>query len=152
MKVIDYLPQKDAAQIVFTKARVDAKKLEISKRNYEDRKKNHIEKKDAVLDYVTRKSKCRSQMLLAYFGEYESKRCGVCDVCIERNKMGLSDLEFSNVKEQVKSLLAKNVLTLKEIIPALTETTEDNALKVVQWLIDNGKVLLKDDNSLHYKE
>lgn len=150
--VIDYLPQKDAPQIVFTKPRVDAKNLRISKQNYEDRKKRYVKKINAVLDYATRQSKCRSQMLLAYFGETESHRCGVCDVCIERNKLDLSDYEFSTVKEQVKLLLNKAPATLIETVKKIKNTNEDKAIKVIQWLIDNGKITLGDDNFLHYNE
>ncbi len=150
--IINYLPQKDAPQIVFTKARVDAKNLRISKQNYEDRKKRFVKKIDAVLDYSTRKSKCRSQMLLAYFGEIESHRCGICDVCLERNKLDLSDYEFSDVKEQVKLLLSKQPTTLEGTVQRIKNTNEDKALKVIQWLIDNGKIVLENDNFLHYKD
>ena len=89
-------------------------------------------------------------MLLAYLGENETHRCGTCDVCLERNKLELSDLEFTNVKEQVKSMLAEGELPLEKILTNIKGTNEDKALKVVQWLIDNDKVIYTKGNKLTY--
>lgn len=150
--ILVYLPQKDMPQVIFTMPRKDAKTLTLSKQSYEDRKKRYTIKAKAVIDYATRKSKCRSQLLLGYFGETDSKRCGICDVCIGRNKLDMSEYEFSLVKDQLKSLLAKEPMLLVEVMKGVRDINEDKAMKAIQWLIDTGKLRLSDDNLLHYKE
>jgi ATP-dependent DNA helicase RecQ len=152
MEVISYLPAKDAPQIVFTQPRIDANKLKISKKSYEDRKEKYIQKIESVIDYASRQSKCRSQMLLSYFGEPDSHRCGTCDVCIGRNKLELSEYEFEMVKDQVKQFLFKQPAPLPDTIKAVLNTNQDKVLKVIQWLIDNGKIILTNDSLLHYKD
>ena len=61
-----------------------------------------IERSDSVIDYASQISKCRSKFLLNYFGETETYRCGICDICLERNKIKLSDLEFDSILDIIK--------------------------------------------------
>ena len=104
-----------------------------------------------VIHYAASTHKCRSELLLAYFGEEESVRCGICDVCIERNKLELSDLEFHNIAEQLKTALHIQPLSLSELVHKVTQVREDKILKTVQWLIDNNKLAYNDDNLLEWK-
>jgi ATP-dependent DNA helicase RecQ len=49
----------------------------------------HGLKKDqlqSVFDYVKNDGVCKSQKLLSYFEETNSKRCGICSSCLERSK------------------------------------------------------------------
>src|SRR4029078_9502212 len=89
LQVLSYLPAKDAPQIVFTEERLDARDLHIDRQNLAERKQRFIIRAKAMLDYASNKSKCRSRMLLNYFGEEVSHRCGNCDYCLQRNKLGI---------------------------------------------------------------
>jgi ATP-dependent DNA helicase RecQ len=91
-------------------------------------------------------------MLLHYFGEEDSQRCGVCDYCLRRNKLGVSELEFSNAYTQVKSLLAHNPLELEEVIHHIHDLHEDKSTKVIEWLIDNDKIRFASGNLLEWIE
>jgi ATP-dependent DNA helicase RecQ len=101
---------------------------------------------------VDSKTKCRSQILLAYFGETDSYRCGVCDFCLERNKLELSNLEFETVAGQVKELVSKTALPLIELVNAVKNSQEDKTIKVVQWLVDNEKLIYNEENKLAWKK
>ena len=51
--------------------------------------------------------KYRSSFLMQYFGESNNVRCGICDVCLERNKLEISDSEFekiANVRAIIKRI------------------------------------------------
>jgi ATP-dependent DNA helicase RecQ len=150
--ILSYLPQKDVPQVAFLKPRIESGALQVSHKNYEDRKKLYITKISAVIDYATRSSKCRSQLLLAYFGEKNEHRCGICDVCLDRNKLGLSEFEFSEVKDQLKTILLKTPISLDSAMQQLINYNNDKVVKVIQWLMDNGKISLGDDNLLRYHE
>ena len=147
-EILSYAPQTELPQLTFLTERVDAKEIHISQENLQKRKEKAKERVDWMLHYVETKTKCRSQILLSYFGETDSYRCGVCDFCLERNKLELSNLEFETVTEQVKKLLEKNSLSLQSLVNSVKNSKEDKTIKVVQWLIDNEKLIYDDANNL----
>jgi ATP-dependent DNA helicase RecQ len=91
-------------------------------------------------------------LLLSYFGEKDPYRCGICDVCLERNKLELSNLEFEQVSSQIKFLLHEHSLSLTELVHAVLDSREDKTLKVIQWLLDNSKLAYDEENQLHWKK
>ena len=145
MKVITYIPQKKLPQIIFTKERLNIEDLFISKKNYTERKNNALKKINSIINYATSTNKCRSQLLLSYFGETESKRCGKCDVCIERNKIELSELEFDIVVNQIKPFLLEKEHSIEEIVDKIKNVNKDKILKVIQWLLDKNKISYTDN-------
>ncbi len=148
-KIIHYIPRKKTPFIIFTRERQDVDRLKISKENYTDRRNDYQERIDAMLHYSTGKLKCRSRILLEYFGEKESVRCGKCDICLERNELGLSQLEFDNIAKLLKEYLAEPCL-FEELIFKI-DHHEDEIIRVIRWLIDNGKIIHRVDNRLEWK-
>lgn len=148
--IITYVPQKDKPQIIFCKARVNKKDLYISKINYKDRKNAAYKRLNAIINYANSTHKCRSQLLLEYFGEKNSKRCGKCDVCIKRNKINLSELEFDIVVKQIKPFLKINSYTVEEITNKVKNINEDKIIKVLQWLLDNDKIHFDKNKKLYW--
>ncbi|WP_430973693.1 RecQ family ATP-dependent DNA helicase [Sunxiuqinia rutila] len=148
-KIIHYIPRKNTPYIYFPKERIDISRLKISKEHYADRKNDYQKRIDAMIHYSTQKLKCRSQVLLHYFGEDESVRCGKCDVCLERNELSLSKLEFDQLAEDIKKSLAE-ASTFEELIMKL-KGKEDLKIKVIRWLMDNGKIVRRIDNKLEWK-
>ncbi|MBL7889587.1 MAG: RecQ family ATP-dependent DNA helicase [Bacteroidia bacterium] len=141
LKVLTYLEQTELPQLTFTLPRADAKNLTLSKENFELLKKRAIARMEAVLDYAESTHKCRSQILLAYFGETNAYRCNQCDVCLEENKKTLHTDEFEMIAEQVKQLLAVHSHDLKELVSKITTGNEEKILKSIQWLIDNQEIV-----------
>ena len=78
-------------------------------------------------------------------GEEKNYKCGKCDVCIERNKIELSDLEFEKIKRKIEELLLDQTMSNSEIASNIRDIREEKILKVMQWLTDNDKVLLKEN-------
>lgn len=148
--VIDYIPQKTKPQIVFTRERTDEKNLHISKETYQYRKQSAKSRLQSVIDYVQSDNRCRSQLLLAYFGEGETFRCGKCDVCRERNRLDINELEFDNILERIKPLLINRPHYIQEMIDKIPEFNEDKIIKVIRWLQDNYKIETTDKNQLKW--
>jgi len=148
LKIISYLPAKDTPQLTFLEPRQDSKTLAIDKKNLEERKERYLKRGKAVLNYATEKSRCRSQMLLAYFGEETWHRCGVCDYCLGRNKTGVSDLEFEQVSKNVEALLKNKKYSIHELVGHLQGSKEEISLKVLEWLLDNEKIIYSKGNML----
>lgn len=146
--VISYIPRSSKPQIIFTNEVLHPGNLTISRQHYTDLKERAIGRMEWVITYATQTTQCRSEFLLSYFGEKETVRCGVCDVCLERNKLELSALDFENISQQLKEHLTEKQLTLTELIRSVHHLREDKILKTVQWLIDNGRLKYDADNYL----
>jgi ATP-dependent DNA helicase RecQ len=147
-KIIDFIPRKKTPFIVFNRDRVNTSRLTISKKNYDDRKSDYTKRIEAVIHYSESQSKCRSQILLEYFGEKNPPRCGKCDVCQKRNNLGLNKIEFDQVVQQIKQALITPV-TYEKLLFELKGDQEEN-IKVVRWLLDNEKILFRIDQKLEW--
>ena len=144
--ILNYIPKKKNPFIVFTEERLDDKSLYISKENYEFRKNRYIERINAMLHYASSNNKCRSQLLLSYFGDKNPDRCGQCDVCTRRNELDLSKYEFDLILDKLKEKLQYNLVTMDDLITNSGKNKE-KTLKVIQWLLDNEKII-KDTQDL----
>jgi ATP-dependent DNA helicase RecQ len=152
MELIIYKKRTGKPLLTFLTERMDGKQIHISDETYKHRKARAQERLEAVFDYITTTTRCRSIQLLAYFGEKQSHRCGKCDVCIERNKIELSELEFNTVLEQVKPLLSEKPLSIKDLAEQVKGANENQIIKVVQWLLDNNKVSYDAARRLTWKK
>ena len=151
--ILNYEPQTDEPQLVFTQPRVDSDEVLISKEHLEERKKRFIERANSVLNYVASLHKCSSMMLLNYFGEKTEQRCcGNCDYCRERNKLQLNEIEFSGISEKVRSLTLQRTLTLQNLVADLKVANDDKALKAIQWMLDNDQLRYVNGDELKWMD
>ncbi len=152
LQIIDYIRQTDNPQLIYLQERYDPKDLSISPEHYQNRLKDAVARMESMIAYVESTHKCRSQMLLAYFGETDTRRCGKCDVCIERNKISLNELEFDNIVGVLKPMLTSRPASLEEMVEAVGNTNEDKVLRAVQWLLDNEKIEPDETNKYCWKK
>lgn len=150
VNILKYLPVKESPQLVFTIPREDADRIHISKENLQFRKERAEMRLKAMLQYVTEKNRCRSQLLLHYFGEESMLRCGVCDYCRNRNKLDLNDMEFKGIRDKIKVTVIHKHLPLNELVHQIHVTNEDKALKVIQWLLDNENLRYTNRQELEW--
>jgi ATP-dependent DNA helicase RecQ len=148
--MLNYEPQTDKPQLVFTQPRFDSDDIMISKEHLADRKKRFVQRANSVLRYVESLHKCRSMMLLNYFGEKTEQRCGSCDYCRERNKLELNEIEFSGISEKVKALTLNRTLTLQNLITDLKIPNDDKAIKAIQWMLDNDQLRYVNGDELKW--
>jgi len=149
MNIIKYIPGKRTALIIFTEERLDRKALMISPDNYLHVKEKYSVRLEKMIDYAESKNRCRSVILLDYFGE-ESDRCGTCDVCRERNELDLSKYEFDLILEEIKTILSDQNPDAEELIRMVTYP-EEKAIRVLRWLLDHDKIVKDDGYKLSWK-
>ncbi|HIE73509.1 MAG TPA: RecQ family ATP-dependent DNA helicase [Flavobacteriales bacterium] len=145
LEILKYLPRTNAPKLVFTKNRAEASTLRISEEILEKRKELKKQKMESIIAYAENSTICRTQQLLEYFGEENNYKCGKCDVCVERNKLEISDLEFEKIKKYLQNILSEKAMISSEIINTITDVREEKVLKVLQWLLDNGKIKLTEN-------
>jgi ATP-dependent DNA helicase RecQ len=145
LRILEYIPQTNKPQLIWLQERLDGKDLHISAEHYHDRLKEAEKRLDAMISYTENPHKCRSQALLAYFGESNTKRCGKCDVCIERNKLSLNEMEFDTILSSIKPILKAKPCTMEELVELAAPISEDKIIRAVQWLTDSDKIQMDDD-------
>ncbi len=146
-KIITYIPRRHSPVIIFTEERLDEKTLYISPSAYYARKERYESKINVMLTYAQSDHKCRSQMILNYFGEKDTYRCGFCDNCQLRNELGVSQYDFDLVATELKKL-ANGTLTTEHILDDLNKRLpEKKVIEIFRWLLDNDK-LQKDEQGL----
>jgi len=149
LNIIRYIPGKKSALVILTEERLMRKALLISPDNYLNVKEKYEIRLNRMIEYADSDGHCRSVYLLEYFGE-ESDRCGICDVCRERNELDLSKYEFDIILEEIKSILSENNPDAGELVK-LIDYPEDRVIKVIRWLLDHNKILQDRDHKLSWK-
>jgi ATP-dependent DNA helicase RecQ len=137
--IIHYIPRRTGPQIVLTYERLRPESLLISKVDFDIRRKAEQERVDSVIEYATRKDKCRSEILLAYFGEKESDECKRCDICIDT-----SDLNQKDIEEQVINELREQVCDA-DYLARTINVTHKKLMLVLDDMIDRGLIIKNND-------
>ena len=152
LKVIKYIPVNLSPQIVFTSERLGLKNIELEQDNYKKLKQAAEVRLQALLDFLSNSMQCRSQQLLAYFGETNSQRCGICDVCTHKQKSNINDVEFKLISSFIEEEIKQDNLHLYELVARTKKFNEDDVIATLQWLIDNSKVIRLKDETLQWNE
>jgi ATP-dependent DNA helicase RecQ len=138
--IVTYIARTSKPQIIFPDGRLNTRDVIINKTNYENLKQASLKRLKEVKKYVGSTTKCRSEMLLKYFGQKETQRCGQCDICLSRNKLNLSQHEFNTVMDIIKPILLEKNMSLEDLLENSGIIEEERFIKVIRWLIDTGKV------------
>lgn len=147
--IIRYIPGKKTALAIFTEERLERKALMISPENYLHVKEKYEIRLNKMIEYADSDNHCRSVYLLNYFGE-ESDRCGVCDVCRERNELDLSQYEFDIILDEIKTILKEKSPDAEELVK-LIDSPPEKVIKVIRWLLDHKNIIADRDHKLSWK-
>lgn len=80
-KIIHYIPKIKSPVLYLATERLYPENLRLDQVEYDSRVARSKSRQDAIAAYVQNEDRCRSQMLLEYFGQ-KSAPCGVCDWCL----------------------------------------------------------------------
>jgi len=148
--IIRYIPGKRSALVIFTEERLTRKALFLSPDNYLNVKEKYEIRLNSMIEYAESDNHCRSVFLLNYFGE-ESDRCGICDVCRDRNELDLSKYEFDIILEEIKTILAEKSPDAEELVK-MVDYSEEKVIKVIRWLLDHNKIVKDSVHKLRWNE
>lgn len=140
--LVQYAPSKKCPIITFTRHRVLGSELRFAREVYDERKAIFGERLKSVINYAVSDDKCRSRLLLEYFGEKGSDDCRRCDVCVQRRAAGKPP-QMPGKEEAVMQLLSDGKPHSLDELAALGLT--DNERKaMLRALCDEEKIRIVD--------
>ena len=133
--VVRYIPADHATVLLIQHDRLRPGNVQLSPDRYKMLRSTYRERVQTMLDYVEEEDECRSQFLLRYFGQEESKPCGKCDLC--RSGSARPVELAARLKAWIEA--RGGSYTLLELRAAFG-TAEDSYLGVLRELIDRHEV------------
>lgn len=141
--ILHYIPRKKTPYIIYTRERQEAGQLAITRDIYEERKESYITRIKAMTEYATAEDKCRSRMLLRYFGEKNEHNCGLCDVCLSKHHSGMKLGEFQEMENQIREQLETSPLSAATLLNRINGERE-KAERVLSYLLSEEIIQSND--------
>lgn len=141
--VIHFIPRKQVPYIRYMQRREDSEHISLPPAIYEERKSQYQERINAMLRYAKSNDKCRSRQLLEYFGEKDTKDCGQCDVCLNKQGDIITKDSLTDAKQKILLLLADQ---------QRHHLTELFRLQLSNELIDEALRTLLDEENIQQQD
>lgn len=136
--LLQYAPSKKCPIITFTRHRVLGSELRFPREVYDERKAIFGERLKSVINYASVDDKCRSRILLEYFGEKGSDDCRRCDVCVAKRAQGCI-LPLESSVDAITELLSDGKQHPLDELSALG-LTEAEMKRLLRQLCDEEKI------------
>lgn len=144
LRIVSYIPRKKTPYIIYTRERIEAQLIHISPEIYEERKARYETRINAMLQYVTNDTLCRSRMLLDYFGEKNEHNCGQCDTCIGlRKQTATCQPDREELYEKIHKILSGAPQTPAGLLEQLP-IEKELLTEALHRLLDEGKIIVVD--------
>ena len=140
LEIIEYKEKNNLSQLTFLQERQDLSRIHFNENKWKERRNYEIKKLNDIVNYINKKDTCRSQLLLHYFGEEKSVKCGLCDVCIIEKRNDVKDKTFKEISEKIRHSLKHDEMTLRELCNTMSDFSEQEIINIVNYLFENDKV------------
>ena len=139
--IIQYNAEKNKVELLFLLPREDdhtINRLSKEIKQFMDQKKK---KSNDLIRFVTNDRNCRSIQILNYFDDFETIKCGICDVCISNNKKSIT-----NLSEQIIDLLKLKEQLASSEISVYIKANEEDILIHLRLLLTENKIRINPQN------
>jgi ATP-dependent DNA helicase RecQ len=147
-QIAEYNPQKETPQVYYNQPRRKSADIHIDERVYRFRKDQFLKRVQGMLSYVQTKS-CRSTAIAEYFGENESKACGICDNCVRKEKEKLTPAEFEAIYQKLKSGSKQQPLTAAALFDQFADIHYEHLRKVIDFMQAENKLFVDAEGIVH---
>jgi len=147
LNIIDYTPRKEKPQIYFLQNRVRAEDLFINQTGIVKRKQAAEKRMKGMIDFCTNEDTCRSKMIGVYFNDQNLQACGVCDNCLKKKNMILSNKEFNSISTEIKNMSRENPISSAQLFQQLSSFKQNKIWKVLNFLQEE-KIVTVDREGL----
>ncbi|MCC9137790.1 ATP-dependent DNA helicase RecQ [Pontibacter silvestris] len=152
LQVVVYEPQRDSPQIIFTQPRQDAANLKLDTKKLDQLRRRAREHAQEMGHYVESTTRCRTQLLLEYFGEITDKRCRICDYCLAERKKEREVQEEEPLKNKLLGLLQEKQYLPKELVQQFEPKYSEAVTVLIRELLDVGVLKYQESGKLEVVE
>ncbi|MBD1398862.1 RecQ family ATP-dependent DNA helicase [Pontibacter sp. JH31] len=149
LQVLVYEPQHDAPQLVFTTPRLDAANLPLNHKKLDQLRDRAMEQAREMAHYVETSDRCRTQLLLEYFGELNDKSCRICDYCLAQRKKEREGKEQLGLREKVCKLVQDQPILPKELVQQFEPKHSEAVTELLRELVDTGMLRYAESGKLY---
>ena len=121
----------------------------IPKDIYEKRRKRLTEQAEAVIRYMEEPNACRSQLLLSYFGESLTHRCGKCDHCCP-TQAEMTEAEFESIRAALLIAVKGAPRFVCDLVDSLP-FDQEKSLEAIRFLVNEDPHFLLEYGFLSYR-
>src|SRR5690606_20266685 len=98
--------------------------------------------------YVDTTDRCRTQLLLEYFGELSDKSCRICDYCLAQRKKERTAQESATLHTRILELLHQKPLLPKELVAQFEPKHHALTTNLLRELVELGKLKYRENGTL----
>ena len=141
--IVEFEAGHSDLEITFLVPREDEHTIHSFSHKLKDLHRVKREKFEAMIDYLNNKSRCRTILLLKYFGEVLKDACGKCDVCTAQLKASPGTL--NDMETDILAMLESHGRTSRELINSLPYREVD-ILEMLQKLLEDDMIGINAKN------
>ncbi|MUH36962.1 RecQ family ATP-dependent DNA helicase [Zobellia amurskyensis] len=146
--IITYEAHQSDLEITFLVPREDDLTINVFAKKVQEQNRVKTEKVYQMIDYIKDTKKCRSKQILEYFGEKNTKDCGICDVCLA--KQNTSKPTFNQVSKAITTLLLESPHTSRALANIMIYK-EPLILRALQLMLEDGAIEINTKNEYRIK-
>jgi ATP-dependent DNA helicase RecQ len=147
--IIVYEPQHEVPQLVFTTARYDASQLPLDYKKLGALRKTALGKVNAVEEYISCTDRCRTQLILAYFGELSTASCRVCDYCLAQKKQKRKGELLVEQEKKILNILLTEARHPKSVVEVFSPSAAEQVTGLLREMVDRGLIRYDSQGYLH---
>ncbi|MCQ2064899.1 MAG: RecQ family ATP-dependent DNA helicase [Bacteroidaceae bacterium] len=148
--VVRYVPRRRTPVITWARERIDSAMLNFDPEFYRLRLEEYKERIGAMMEYVTRRTGCRSRMLLHYFGEERKQPCMNCDLCLEDTGDSMTRGQRDTIRTHIASVLSMENCPQQKIYDLPYDRRRIDS--VLKFMTAEGEISVRDGKVVLEKE
>ncbi len=140
-EIISYRAKSNDASITFNEVREDDRTINKVRKYLVAQNQLKLEQLEVVLHYISNTNQCKQRLLLHYFGESYTHKCGHCSVCLADKKQA----KTTEAKAVILEALQKGPCTSRELL-ITTQLDEAILLASLQALLETTTIYINSTN------
>ena len=147
-EMVNFKYSNTDSEIIFLQPREDDHTINSIAKTVLQQQEQKRSQVHSVLNYIQNNKTCRGLQLMHYFGENQSKPCGICSVCTSKSNIN-SDVSES-IQQKIIAVLKDGPKNSRDICAQLTYA-DRSILDTLKLLLEHGRVEISVANTYKLK-